>query len=97
MTKQMGSGEAERREVSDEEIERLRRERFGERVRRVLEVMHRERVDWQATPFITPDGRIGTRVMPVELPAGRQAGMAAHPGAAQPGAGEGGRGQERET
>jgi len=66
-------------EMSDVEIERLKAKRFSERVQRVLVVMQREGVDWRAVPFVTPDGRIGTRVMPVDLPArqtdGGQAGM----------------------
>ena len=63
-------------EMSDVEIERLKARRFAERVQRVLAVMQEERVDWRAAPFISADGRIGTRVVPVDLPAGRQAGMA---------------------
>jgi hypothetical protein len=47
----------------------LQRRRFQERVERVLEVMRRERVDWRGLPFIGADGRIGVRVVPVELPA----------------------------
>ena len=52
--------------LDDEAIERLRQERFGQRVQRVLEVMKEERVDWRGVPFIAPDGRIGVRVMPVD-------------------------------
>ena len=53
--------------LSDVEIERLKRQRFQERVERVLEVMTRERVDWRAIPYITPDGRIVARVVPAEM------------------------------
>ena len=60
-------------DLSDGAIAELRRRRFQERVGRVLEVMQRERVDWRGAPFITGDGRIGVRVVPVDLPACRQA------------------------
>ena len=56
-------------EMSDAEIERLKAKRFAERVQRVLAVMQEERIDWRAAPFISADGRIGTRVVPVDLPA----------------------------
>ena len=53
--------------LSDEELETLRRQRFRARVERVLAAMREEGVDWQAVLHITPDGRIGARVMPVEM------------------------------
>ena len=53
--------------LSDADIEEMKRQRFQERVERVLEVMTRERVDWRAIPHITPDGRIVTRVVPAEM------------------------------
>ena len=56
-------------ELSEQRLEEIRRRRFQERVERVLEVMRRERVDWRGVPFIGADGRIGVRVVPVELPA----------------------------
>jgi hypothetical protein len=56
-------------ELSEQRLEEIRRRRFQERVERVLEVMRRERVDWRGVPFIAADGRIGVRVVPVELPA----------------------------
>jgi anaerobic ribonucleoside-triphosphate reductase len=56
-------------ELSEQRLEEIRRRRFQERVERVLEVMRRERVDWRGLPFIGADGRIGVRVVPVELPA----------------------------
>ena len=52
---------------SDAELESLRRERFQARVQRVLAVMQEERVDWRGVPFVAADGRIGVRVMPVEM------------------------------
>ncbi len=54
-------------QLSDAEIERLKSQRFQERVERVLEVMTRERVDWRAIPYITPDGRVVARVVPAEM------------------------------
>jgi hypothetical protein len=52
---------------SDQELETLARQRFQERVNRVLAVMREERVDWRAVPYVTPDGRIAARVAPVEM------------------------------
>jgi len=67
---------SEEPELSDEVIEQLRQTRFRERVQRVLEVMQEERIDWRGIAFIAPDGRIGVRVVPVDLSACRaQAGM----------------------
>jgi hypothetical protein len=54
-------------ELSDEEIERLKSQRFQERVRRVHAAMERERVDWRGVPYIAPDGRIAVRVVPVDM------------------------------
>jgi hypothetical protein len=48
-------------------LEQLRRQRFQQRVHRVLEAMRRERVDWRAVPYLTPDGRITARIVPVEM------------------------------
>ena len=53
--------------LADEELDRLRRERFRERVGRVLAAMRQERIDWRGHPYLTGDGRIGVRVEPVEL------------------------------
>ena len=53
--------------LPDEELDRLRRERFRERVGRVLAVMRQERIDWRGRPYLTSDGRIGVRVEPVEM------------------------------
>jgi alkanesulfonate monooxygenase SsuD/methylene tetrahydromethanopterin reductase-like flavin-dependent oxidoreductase (luciferase family) len=58
---------ASEKPLSDQDIERLRRERFAERVQRVLAVMREERVDWRGAAFVTPDGRIAVRVMPVPM------------------------------
>ncbi len=66
MTTRKKAGVSEERVLDDEAIERMRQERFGRRVQRVLEVMKEERVDWRGVPFIAPDGRIGVRVMPVD-------------------------------
>ena len=55
---------------SDEAIEDIRKQRFNERVQRVLEVMQQERIDWQGRPIITPDGRIEVKLYPVEIPKG---------------------------
>jgi hypothetical protein len=57
-------------EISEERLEEIRRQRFQQRVERVLEVMQHERVDWRGLPFIAADGRIGVRVVPVDLPLG---------------------------
>ena len=56
----------EKVDLPDEALEMLRQQRFRERVERVLEVMRRERIDWQGLPFIKPDGRIGVRVAPFD-------------------------------
>jgi pyruvate/oxaloacetate carboxyltransferase len=48
-------------------LEQLRRQRFQQRVQRVLEAMRRERIDWRAVPYLTPDGRIIARILPVEM------------------------------
>lgn len=53
--------------MSDEAIELLRRERFQRRLRRVLTVMQEERIDWRGVPYVSPDGRIAVRVVPVEM------------------------------
>lgn len=53
--------------MSDEAIEQLKRRRFQERVQRVLAVMQEERIDWRGVPHVTPDGRIGVRILPVEM------------------------------
>lgn len=55
--------------MSDEAIEVLTRERFQQRVQRVLGVMEQERVDWRGVAFVAADGRIGVRVVPVEMSA----------------------------
>jgi len=56
--------------LPDEELEALRRQRFAERVGRVLEVMREEGIDWRGVATISPDGRIVTRVVPVEARGG---------------------------
>jgi hypothetical protein len=53
--------------LSDDEISRLQEERFRQRVERVLAVMRAERVDWRGVPFLTPDGRIAVRILPMEM------------------------------
>ena len=53
--------------IPDEEMERVRQQRYQARVERVLLAMQREGVDWRAVAFVTPDGRIGTRVVPVDM------------------------------
>ena len=53
--------------MSDVDLQRMRQERFRRRVERVLAVMNEERIDWRGVAFIAPDGRIGTRVVPVEM------------------------------
>jgi hypothetical protein len=63
-------GESGGPQITDEAIELLQRQRFQQRVQRVLAVMREERVDWRGVAFLTPDGRIGVRVVPVEMPAG---------------------------
>lgn len=70
----MGDGEdaqVERRRTEpalpDEELDRLRHERFRERVGRVLACMREQRIDWRGRPYLTSDGRVGVRVEPVEM------------------------------
>ncbi len=53
--------------LSDAALEQLKRERFQERVQRVLAVMKAEQVDFRGLPIILPDGRIGVQVVPVEM------------------------------
>jgi len=59
-------GERDEEGLSEERLEEIRRRRFQQRVERVLEVMRRERVDWRGIAYITPEGRIAVRVVPVE-------------------------------
>jgi len=54
-------------DMSDEAIEQLKRRRFQKRVQRVLAVMQEERIDWRGVPHVTADGRIGVRILPVEM------------------------------
>ncbi len=58
--------ETESTEEMEAELRRRRAEDFRQRVERVLKVMREERIDWRGAPFITPDGRVGVRVAPVE-------------------------------
>jgi len=53
-------------ELDDDALERLRQERFQQRVEKVLGTMREERVDFRGVPFITQDGRIAVRIVPVE-------------------------------
>jgi len=53
--------------LSDADINEMKRQRFQQRVRRVLAVMQEERIDWRGVPHVTPDGRIGVRILPVEM------------------------------
>ena len=53
--------------MSDEELEQLRRERFEVRVKTVLAVMQEQKIDWRGVPYITPDGAIKVRLLPVEM------------------------------
>ena len=59
-------------EPTDEQIEELKQKRFRGRVERVLATMAAERIDWRGIPVVTPDGRIGVRVVPVEMTAPAQ-------------------------
>ena len=61
----MGS-EGKAAALSDAELESLRRRRFEERVERVQGVMREERIDWQGIAFLTAEGTVGVRVVPVE-------------------------------
>lgn len=63
----MSQPDSDKSDLSEADIERLRLERFRERVARVLKVMQEERIDWRGVPFVTPDGRIGVRVVPAEM------------------------------
>jgi hypothetical protein len=54
-------------EEMEQELRRRREAEFQQRVERVLEVMRAERVDWRGLASVTPDGRIVTRVVPVEM------------------------------
>ena len=51
----------------EQELRRRKEVEFQQRVGRVLEVMRAERVDWRGLASVTPDGRIVTRVVPVEM------------------------------
>ena len=53
--------------LTEEAIREIIEERRRQRIQRVLEVMRRERIDWRGVPFVTPDGRIAVRVVPVEM------------------------------
>ena len=53
--------------LTDDAIEEMKRKRFEARVNRVLAVMREERIDWRGIPLVTPDGRIGVRVVPAEM------------------------------
>jgi len=57
-------------ELTDDELEALRAERFKERVQRVFGKMVEEGVDFQAVPGFVPDGtggwRIVLRIVPVD-------------------------------
>lgn len=53
-------------ELSDDAIAEIRRRRWQARVQRVLAVMREEGVDFIGAPFLTPDGRLAARVVPVE-------------------------------
>jgi len=53
--------------LTDDAIEEMKRTRFEARVTRVLAAMREERIDWRGIPLVTPDGRIGVRVVPVEM------------------------------
>ena len=55
---------------SDEAIEEIRKQRFQERVQRVLQVMRQERINWVGRPVIT-DGRIEVLIYPEEIPKGQ--------------------------
>lgn len=58
--------------LSDAAIDEIKQQRFQQRVHRVLAVMREERIDWRGVPLVTPDGRIGVRVVPVEMQSGRE-------------------------
>jgi hypothetical protein len=74
----IGRGEeaemSEEQRLSDDAIERMKQERFQQRVQRVLAAMREERIDWRGAAFITPDGRVGVRVFPIES-AGHEGGV----------------------
>jgi len=53
--------------LSDAELESLRRRRFEERVERVQAVMREQRIDWEGIAFVTTEGRIAVRVVPIEI------------------------------
>ena len=53
--------------LSDAELESLRRRRFEERVERVQAVMREQRIDWEGIAFVTTEGRIVVRVVPIEI------------------------------
>jgi hypothetical protein len=54
-------------EQIEQELQRRKEADFQQRLRRVLEVMRAERIDWRGAPFFTPDGRIAVRVVPIEM------------------------------
>ena len=60
-------GQPEQPQLSDAELQEINRQRFQQRVNRVLEVMTQQRIDWRGVPYITPEGRIAVRIVPVEM------------------------------
>lgn len=58
---------AAKRKPKGEEKQPTYQEQFQARVRRVLAVMQQERIDWRGIPTFTQDGRVGVRVVPVEM------------------------------
>lgn len=63
----MTPDETAEQRLSDAALESLARQRFQERVNRVLAVMREERIDWRAVLYVTPEGRIAARVAPAEM------------------------------
>jgi len=53
--------------ITDQDLAQLRQQRFNERVGRVLDAMRQERIDFQAVPYLTADGRVAARVQAVDV------------------------------
>jgi len=68
MAKKATGAEQERTiEELEAEAQAKRQVDFRGRVERVLAVMKEQRIDWRGVPVVTQDGRIGVKVVPVEM------------------------------
>ena len=58
---------AKRKAKDEPQAQPTYEEQFQARAKRVYEEMRRQRIDFRGVPFVTPDGRIAVRVVPVEM------------------------------